>query len=638
MPLRKKLHNTLIFAIITHSIFAFDITSFPIDDIIYDIYDNRVEGRLIDDDFDAVYENLVILQQNPININQVTQEQLEQLYFLTDEQIDAIILFVNKNKPLNSVYELQLINELELYDIRNMLPFITIGQTEKEPFYWRDLLNYGKHEVTIRFDARNIENYKQINNQYTGDPFYSNIKYRYAFKDKVLIGLHAEKDVGEQFIGPDRYGFDNYGGYIQVNNLNCFKTIVIGDYRASFGEGLVINQQLSLGRAYDPLTIKNRNNGLRKYGGNDEFNFFRGIGATINIGSVDISTFYSFKTIDGNLSGNYLSSYSKTGYHRTQTEIGHRNVSNQHVVGVDATYKNQYLNIGITFMENMMKHNLDPANDYYFHGRFQSVGSVHYHFHNQHWAFFGETAMANNTQLGIATINGIKYHPMVDLGFALSHRYYSPYFDNMYASALSYKSRINNEQSVYFATDINIFRPIKISLSTDAWSNYQNICLQIRTEKYQIYQSSLQARWKHRDNKHRLVFKANHTHFIGHFATRSQIETNLCKTMEEKITPWTFGINISERIEYKIPQPDIVLQAGICAFYAPTYDNRFYIYENDVLYAFGMAMAMGKGIKTFINARYQINKHWKIYLKLGNSWTIENNSRTDIHFLLRYTY
>ena len=638
MPILKKIHNTLIFALITQNIFAIDITSFPLDDIIYDIYDNRVEGRALNDDFDAIYENLISLQQNPININQATQNQLEQLYFLTDEQIDAIILFINKNGPINSIYELQLINELELYDIRNIIPFITIGETEKQPFYWRDLFKYGKHEVTMRFDVRNIENYGNIKRQYTGDPFYTNLKYRYSFKDRIYIGFHAEKDIGEQFIGPDRYGFDSYGGYLQINNLKNFKTIVVGDYRASFGEGLVVNQQLSFGRAYDPLTIRNRNTGLHRYGGNDEFNFFRGIGATYNIANIDISAFYSFKTIDGNLSGNLLSSYSKTGYHRTLTEINHRDVSNQHVVGIDATYKNSFIDLGVTFIENIMKHSLDPANEYYFHGRYQSVGSLHYRFHNQHWSVFGETAIANNTQLGIATINGIKYHPMVDLGFALSHRYYSHYYDNMYASAISYKSRINNEQSIYFASDINIIRPLKISLSADIWDKYQFICLQTLIEKYQTFQTSFQARWKHRDNKHRLVFKANHTHFIGQFSTRSQIELNVCKTMEEKITPWTFGCNIAQRIEYKFQKPDITLQAGICAFYAPTYDNRFYIYENDVLYAFGMAMAMGRGIKTFINTRYQINEHWKIYLKLGNTWSVENKSHSDIHFLLRYTY
>ena len=616
--------------------FAYDFTQFSIEDIILDIYENRTDPTQYDDEFDAFYENLLSIHENPININQATQQQLEQLFFLSDEQIDAILLYVYKH-PLHNEYELQLIPQLETYDIRNLLPFITIGETEEKPFYWSDL-RFGKHELTLRFDARNMEKYDETDKKYMGDPFYSNLKYKFSYKDKVQFGFHAEKDAGEEFIGPDRYGFDSYGAYFQINNLWKFKTVVAGDYKANFGEGLVINNSFSIGQAYNPLTLKNRNQGLQRYGGNDEFNFLRGIGATLQLDNFIVSAFYSFKTIDGNLKDNILNSYSKTGYHRTPTEINHRNASYQNLIGLDATYSNNYLDIGLTFIENIMGHTLNPANDYYFHGKAQSVGSIHYRLHNHKWSFFGETALASNTHIGVATINGLKYHPIVDLGFIIAHRYYSPYFDNMYANAMSYKSRINNEQTVYFASEIDIIRPMKMSFSADVWKNYQYLIFKYSYIKYQTFQTDFQIRWKHRENKHRISFRANHTHFIGKFSTRSQIETNICKTIETRTTPWTYGFALTERLEYKFEKPDIVLQGGIGAFYVPTYDNRFYIYENDVLYAFGSNMVMGKGFRTFFNFRYQPAEHWKIYLKIGNYWTAEQKSRTDIHFLLRYTY
>ena len=223
------------------------ITSFSLYDIITDIYENMAEGRQFDDDFETFYDNLLQLQQNPININQATQQQLEQLFFLTDEQIDGILMYIYKNGPLHSQYELQLIGELEDYDIRNLLPFITIGPAEKPAFQWKQLLT-AKHEAVFRFDARNMENYEKVDKQYTGDPFYTNIKYKYNSDNRVLFGLHAKKDAGEQFIGPDNYGFDSYGGYLQINNLWKFKTIIIGDYKANFGEGLVINNYNTYGR------------------------------------------------------------------------------------------------------------------------------------------------------------------------------------------------------------------------------------------------------------------------------------------------------------------------------------------------------------------------------------------------------
>ena len=621
---------------------AFDITQFSIEDIITDIYDNRIDLHEYENDFEAFYEDMLRLQQNPININTATQHDLEQLYFLSDEQIDAILLYRYSHGALHSVYELQLIRGLEIYDIRNMLPFITIGDAKPQEFYWSDLL-HGSHELTMRLDARKIEDWKTTKNKYTGDPFYSNVKYKYNYKNRVMLGLHAEKDVGEQFVGPDNYGFDSYGGYLQVNDVWKFKSIIVGDYKANFGEGLVVNHQLSMGRAYDPLSIHNRKQGIQKYGGNDEFRFFRGVAATLAIGDVSITALYSVRTVDGNIVNDELRTVSTTGYHRTATEIARRRASWQHVAGLNVNYSNRYLDVGATFIENIFKHSLNPTNDYYFHGKAQSVGSLNYRFHNEHWSLFGETALASNTRLGVATINGVKYHPMVDLGFVVSHRYYSPYFDNMYANALSYKSRINNEQSVYFATDINLLKPLKISLSTDIWKGYQYVSLYSTYEKYQVFQSRLQARWKHRDNKHRIVLKWNHSHFISSLSLRSQLEMNMCKTISNGSSPWTFGMNAVQRIEYNFTHPALVLQGGVGVFYAPTYDNRFYLSENDVLYAFGQTIVQGRGLRTFVNMRYEINSHWKIYLKAGNTWTQDpetkkNNSQTDIRLLVRMTY
>lgn len=613
------------------------ITSFSLYDIITDIYENMAEGRQFDDDFETFYDNLLQLHQNPININQATQQQLEQLFFLTDEQIDGILMYIYKNGPLHSQYELQLIGELEDYDIRNLLPFITIGPAEKPAFQWKQLLT-AKHEAVFRFDARNMENYEKVDKQYTGDPFYTNIKYKYNSDNRVLFGLHGKKDAGEQFIGPDNYGFDSYGGYLQINNLWKFKTIIIGDYKANFGEGLVINNYNTYGPAYNPLSVKNRNQGLQKYGGNNEFQFLRGIGTTIAVQNFNISVFYSFMNLDGNEKDGVLATISKTGYHRTKTEINHRNASHHHNIGLDATYHNRFLEVGITFMENIFHHPFNPSNEFYFHGKAQSVGSAHYRIHNQHWALFGETALASNTKLGVATINGIKYHPMPNLGFALVHRYYSPYFDNMYANAISYKSRINNEQTIYFGTDINLYQPLQVSLSTDIWKDYQQVILKLTNERYQHHKAYIQTNWKYRDDKHRILLRTNYTHFIGSFITRSEIAGTLCKTVKTTDSPWTYGINIVQQAEYRFGKPDIVLQAGVAAFYAPNYNNRFYIYENDVLYAFSSNMLYGRGIRSFINIRYNINAHWHLYLKASNSWTKENNSRTDMHFQIRYTY
>ncbi len=81
--------------------------------IMQDIYEQLVEnGR--EPDFEELEPELLTLHENPINLNAATEDDLRRLRFLSDEQIDDILLFVYK-QPLNSLYELRLIPSLADY-------------------------------------------------------------------------------------------------------------------------------------------------------------------------------------------------------------------------------------------------------------------------------------------------------------------------------------------------------------------------------------------------------------------------------------------------------------------------------------------------------------------------------------------
>ena len=129
----------------------------PLEDIISDIYHEIADDA--DIPFEQLEEDLLNLAQHPINLNQATYQDLSQLPFLNDQQIDAILLHQYQT-PFQSVYELQLIDNLDTYDIRNLLPFVRIGSDEKEKMYAREVFHYAQHELLTRVDARNIESYE----------------------------------------------------------------------------------------------------------------------------------------------------------------------------------------------------------------------------------------------------------------------------------------------------------------------------------------------------------------------------------------------------------------------------------------------------------------------------------------------
>ena len=61
------------------------------DNILEDIYNQLAEDG--DIPMEELQEDLLDLAANPINLNQTNANELSQLRFLNDEQIDAILLY-----------------------------------------------------------------------------------------------------------------------------------------------------------------------------------------------------------------------------------------------------------------------------------------------------------------------------------------------------------------------------------------------------------------------------------------------------------------------------------------------------------------------------------------------------------------
>ena len=128
--------------------------SFDIENVLEDIYNQLSEDdEVLQED---LQEQLMGIAAHPINLNHTNADELSRLMFLSDEQIDAILLYQYKH-AFRDIYELQLIDCLKDYEIRNMLPFVYVGEVETEDkIYFREVFRYAHHEITLRADARNI--------------------------------------------------------------------------------------------------------------------------------------------------------------------------------------------------------------------------------------------------------------------------------------------------------------------------------------------------------------------------------------------------------------------------------------------------------------------------------------------------
>ena len=565
-----------------------------IEDVLEDIFNHLSEdGDLA---YEDIEEELLSIAENPLDLNEVMGEDLSRLMFLSDEQIDAILMHQYKY-GFREVYELQLIDCLKDYEIRNLLPFVEVKgdrlEIKGKDLYFREVFHYAKHEMTLRVDARNMEDF-------VGDPMYGKLRYRFNYQNRVQAGVTIDRATGVP------WEKINYGGYIQLKDVGPMKTVVAGNYQANFGYGLVVGSPFKRGKSAYVQSTSTTDEGLKKFSSvGDSYNYFHGVGATARVKWADLSAFYSLRQ-------------------------GKEDEWN-HVVGANATARWRKLKVGMTGVETIeVKGERREA-------RGAMGANVRYN-----WGkvdVWGEVAASHTELWGWGTIMGVRVNPISDLNLLAIYRYYSPEYDNIYANALSSKTRVYNEHGGYVGVEYNRLRNWQLSLFGDVWKEGYETMAQADFLSPKDYTMHMRLRAKRKNEIDTYSARWNGVWELGEWKLKTQVDANMVYAKEK----WSYGFSVFQDVEYRFVKVPIVLQFRAQAFDAREWNNRVYMYENDVLYAYSIPFVYGLGGRFWLNARYKINDTFALYLRVSETvyqgaWAAEHDkkhTRTDIHALLR---
>jgi hypothetical protein len=601
---------------------------------------------------EQLIEHYTHLAENPLNINNSTAEELSQLMILTDFQIFSINEYIKEFGALMSVHELLLVPGFDEEIVSRIRPFLTTAVPDKQSFKqtFGDMLTKGNNTLLMR-STRTLETRKGYTHdnsglqRYEGSPFSFLARYKYKYRNKLQIGFTADKDAGEEFFKrSNKQGFDFYSFHLMLNNRKSLKKLIVGDFRANFGQGLALWNNFAINKSTDVHSIKRRNNGFSAYSSADEITYMRGIASTLQFGSWELSPFVSYRKIDATMEGDGYTSLSATGMHRTPNEINRKNTLSETVTGINVGYGKTFWRIGTTALYGQYGaedyRDIRPYNKFGLHKPSNANLAVDYRQIIKNISLFCEAAISSNG--GKAFLAGITANINHRIQFSSLYRNYQTNYQAVYSNAFGENSNTANERGLYLGVSILPYKSWKISAffdsyhfpwlryGTDSPSSGWDYIVQTNYTPNENFDMRIKIQ-RNKGLKNLSGATVSTTQNVERTRALLQASCNLSEelSMNSRLAFCFFnpeiqenekGFLMSQDIKYKMQNIPLSLVLRYAIFDTDSWNSRLYVYESDILYAFSIPAYSDKGCRYYLNVGYKIRDKIQFWFRISQTY------------------
>jgi hypothetical protein len=638
-------------------------------------------------DYDTEFEYLQDFIRKPLNINRATAVEFEKLRLISAEQIAAIINHRIRYGKFVDLIELQTV--LPSLLIKKILPFIVCdGDINDFQIPVNQWFLQGKNDFFLRSERRleQAKGYKKDKSEggFMGDANKIYARYRYSFGKYLSYGFTVEKDAGERFT---KSGFDYISVHFQISEAHkVFKTIILGDYSVSLGQGLIHENGFALGKSALVLSVEKATPPLHFYSSANEANFMRGAATTLKIGqNTEGSFFVSHRQRDGNILKRLpsdsldkealISALQFSGLHRTSTELADKNSVALTTLGGSLQHHFRRFSIGFNTVFNQFDGTLKPANELYnlyaFKGKRLINFSTNYKTTYKNIHLFGETAMSDNG--GFATLNGALIGLDKRLTMSVLHRFFSKDYQSLNAQPFAESSRTQNEKGIYLGFEYKPNRTWTTEFYTDLWeykwlrfgvdapSLGQEFFGKI-TYKRKNTEGSLLMRHKLKQENATRSEMAKTNKLTD--KTRTQIRLQFNQSITKKLElrnrmeyaiynddkAQSTGFAVWQDVIFKFEKAPLSISSRFAIFDTKDYNSAIYAFENDVLYSFTVLPYYFKGSRFYLNASYRVFKNSYVDARFARTYLANKNTfgsgldeilgskRTDIKVQFRVSF
>jgi len=624
------------------------------------------------------------LSEHPVNINHADLERLLEIPALNLKTARAIVSFRNNHKVFESIRELTNVPGIGKVTLHDLRPYVIVGDKNKlhQDLYsdYRYWMHHGHVEYLSRLQQtlQPMEGYLRTDSSgYLGSPlkYYQRLGYR---SDHISVNITQEKDAGELLKGPTK--FDYNSGHIAFSNIGELKSLVIGDYSLSFGQGLALRSGGLFGKGRNITGAPNRKaRGIKPYRSSSESNYFRGLAATFGH-ALQATLFASKRKLSATMVNNDTTHYpSATGYHRTFTELGKRNDIEQRVVGGHLSAKFRSGIVGVTaYHLNFSKyiaHSSAVYDQYDFEGQRASAVSMDYRFINGPAILFGEGVRSLNGGMGF--VNGAELEAGDRMKGVLVYRNYQKNLHSLLGNGFGEQSgEPQNEEGIYTGLKHQLNQNIEIGAYFDQfrfmaprygdhfpgeghdWLFYTAVDFSKKWKGYFMF------RGERKSEEYKKELANGRLHILKGQMFKNGVRLH----MEYQLSPkarlrtrgeliWTRHPDQSTEVGYLLyqdlrirPLSNLRIDARMCVFDTESYDSRVYEFENDLLYVMSSTMLYQQGQRMYVLLDYEPTHFMEIWLKYGvtfyeNQQTIGSglnrivgNKKRQVGFEVRFKF
>ncbi|MBP3943259.1 hypothetical protein J5U18_06745 [Sphingobacteriaceae bacterium WQ 2009] len=623
---------------------------------------------------------------NPQSIQAISQRDLQELGFINALQLQAFIAYRNEYGPFTSLLELQAIPHWDANTIQLLLPFVSLPRASERQLLKNIFQQKPQQDLLLRY-ARALETpegYKIVDptrSRYLGALDRYLVRYRLHFADDFRIAITMKQDAGEPFFS--RYqpeGFDFYAASLYLKKWKSFKQLILGDYTLQIAQGLLAWGGLGFGKGTQVGQVAKQGVGAKPYTSSLEYNFFRGITGTYTFRALEFTPFIAFQYVDGNVqktdSGRFVSSFGRTGYHRTPTEIQNKNSLAQLVYGLNTVYRKRSLTLGSAVLHtryDAYKVRPNTLRNYYdFEGDNLLTMNVYGNYTFRNLYFFGEYAFNPSYSEGRAFITGLLAGLTKRASLAVVYRDYGKEYKHLWGNGLGEKSNTQNERGLYMGFVYQ--QPRKFD-----WNTYVDIFYfpgpsYLADFRAQGMDLMSQFNWI-QNRKDQYTFRVRYRLRMENYLPTGAPDNSLVPIDRWQLrlqyhmqyTPvWSFRARLEGVSYQKVPAAEELgwmvyqdifyrkaayrLNIRVAYFATASYAARIYAYENDLLFAASFPSYFNRGWRYYLNVQVKLTKNlnsWVRYARfqypdlenLGSGLDlIRGNQRSELKLQLRYQF